>query len=214
MRRVGNDVVDLEDPAIAQTHLRERFVVRVCAPSERALLAASTDPKITLWSLFAAKEAAFKAVSKDRQTVLAGSSPDDGSAVLRLAPPLVFAHSKFVVTADFRSVGYEKYVLWLKVEVDGPCVHAIAWTDDEQPIFGVEQIGPDVDPSAAARALLVKRLGVPGLTIEREPKPGSWNGFGPPKLFRDGVEVNLDISLSHDGRFVGFAADSSGAEKR
>ncbi len=194
MRRVGNDVVDLEDPAIAQTHLRERFVARVCAPSERALLAASADPKTTLWSLFAAKEAAFKAVSKDGE--------------------VVFAHSKFVVTADFRSVGYEKYVLWLKVEVDGPCVHAIAWTDDEQPIFGVEPIGPDVDPSAAARALLVKRLGVPGLTIERAPKPGSWNGFGPPKLFRDGVEVNLDISLSHDGRFVGFAADSSGAEKR
>ena len=194
MRRVGNDVVDLEDPAIAQTHLRERFVARVCCESERALVVGAADPKLMLWSLFAAKEAAFKAISKEG--------------------PVVFAHSRFVVSADLRSVTYEKYVLWLQVDFEGPCVHAVAWTDDETPVFGVEQIAPGVDAGAAARALLVKRLGGGGLTVERTPVPGSWNGFGPPKLFRDGVEVNLDISLSHDGRFVGFAADSSGAEKR
>jgi phosphopantetheinyl transferase (holo-ACP synthase) len=194
LRRVGNDVVDLEDPAIAQTHLRERFVARVCCESERALMADCAEPKVLLWSLFAAKEAAFKAISK--------------------SGPLVFAHRKFVVSADLRSVTWEKQALWLRVDVDGPCVHAVAWTDDEVPISGVEQIAPGVDASAAARALLVSRLGGGGLTVERAPLPGSWNGFGPPKLFRDGLEVNLDISLSHDGRFVGFAADSSGAEKR
>ncbi len=194
MRQVGNDVVDLEDPAIAHTHLRERFVARVCCESERVMVARAGDPKGVLWSLFAAKEAAFKAISKQG--------------------PLVFAHRRFVVTEDFRSVSYQKHVLWLRVDVEGPCVHAIAWTDDEVPIAGVEMIEPGVDPSAAARALLIKRLGGRGLTVERAPLPGSWNGFGPPKLFRDGLEVKLDISLSHDGRFVGFAADSSGAEKR
>ncbi|MBS1149083.1 MAG: hypothetical protein H6Q89_781 [Myxococcaceae bacterium] len=194
MRRVGNDVVDLEDPAIAQTHLRERFVARVCCESERARVAGSSDPKLLLWSLFAAKEAAFKALSK--------------------SGPLVFAHRRFVVAEDLRSVSYLKQVLWLRVDVHGSCVHAVAWTDDEPPIFGVEKLEPGVDASAAARALLIQRLGGGGLTIAREPQPGSWNGYGPPKLFRDGVEVNLDISLSHDGRFVGFAADSSGAEKR
>ncbi len=194
MRRVGNDVVDLEDPAIAQTHLRERFVARVCSESERALLARSAAPKVLLWSLFAAKEAAFKALSK--------------------SGPLVFAHRRFVVSADLRSVSYDKQVLWARVDLDGPCLHAIAWTDDEMPVSGVEQISPGVDASAAARALLVRSLGGGGLTVERAPLPGSWNGYGPPKLFRDGLEVSLDISLSHDGRFVGFAADSSGAEKR
>lgn len=194
MRRVGNDIVDLEDPAIAQSHLRERFVARVCCQSERALLAASAEPKVLLWSLFAAKEAAFKAISK--------------------LGPLVFAHRRFVVSADLRSVTYEKHVLWLQVEVKGPCVHAVAWSDDETPIYGSELIDADANASVAARALLVRTLGVEGLSVERAPLPGSWNGFGPPRLFRDGVEVNLDISLSHDGRFVGFAADSSGAEKR
>ena len=194
MRRVGNDVVDLEDPAIAHTHLRERFVERVCCDSERAMVAIAPEPKVMLWSLFAAKEAAFKAISKQHA--------------------LVFAHRKFVVSADLRSVTYEKQALWLRVDVEGPCVHAVAWTDDEMPVFGVEQISEGADPGAAARALLVKCLGGKGLTVERAPTPGSWNGFGPPKLYRDGVEVNLDVSLSHDGRFVGFAADSSGAEKR
>jgi phosphopantetheinyl transferase (holo-ACP synthase) len=194
LRWVGNDVVDLQDPAIAQSHLRERFVARVCCESERTLLAGSAQPKVMLWSLFAAKEAAFKAISK--------------------VEPLVFAHRRFVVSADLRSVTYEKHVLWLRVDVEGDCVHAVTWSDDETPVSGAEQIEDGVDPSAAARALLVRRLGGQGLTVERAPLPGSWNGFGPPKLFRDGVEVNLDISLSHDGRFVGFAADSSGAEKR
>lgn len=191
-RLVGNDVVDLDDPAIAQTHLRERFLARVCAESERALLAA--DPKRVLWSLFAAKEAAFKLLSK------AGPGP------------LVFAHRKFVVSADFRSVVHDGRALWLRVDTDGPCLHAVTWSDDEPPISGVGPAG--ADPSADARALLLKALNVPGLSVEREPTPGSWNGFGPPKLFRNGTRVNLDISLSHDGRFVAFAADSSGAEKR
>ena len=131
MRYVGNDVVDLEDPAIAQTHLRERFVARVCCQSEQALMAASSEPKVLLWSLFAAKEAAFKAISKQH--------------------PLVFAHRLFVVSADLRSVSYEKHVLWLRVDVHGPCVHAVAWTDDEMPVFGVEQIEAGVDASAAVR---------------------------------------------------------------
>jgi phosphopantetheine--protein transferase-like protein len=194
LRWVGNDIVDLEDPAIAQSHLRERFVARVCSESEQALIASALAPKRLLWSLFAAKEAAFKAISKSRA--------------------LVFAHRKFVVSADLRSVTYGQQVLWLWVEGKGACIHAIAWTDDEMPIFGMGEISEGVDPSAAGRALLLTRLGVPGLSVERDPTPGSWNGFGPPRLFRDGVEVNLDISLSHDGRFVGFAADSSGAEKR
>lgn len=164
----------------------------MCAAAERPLLAA--DPKRLLWTLFAAKEAAFKALSK------------------ALPGPLVFAHRKFVVGADLRSVAYEGYPLWLRVVDDGPCVHAVVWSDDEPPLHGVGPAGDD--PSADARALLLKRLGVPGLTVEREPQPGSWNGFGPPKLFRDGTRVNLDISLSHDGRFVAYAADSSGAEHR
>jgi len=192
VRRVGNDVVDLDDPAIAQTHQRERFVARVCSAPELQLMAASDDPKRLLWSLFAAKEAAFKALSKNG--------------------PLVFAHRRFVVSADLRSVSYDHQVLWLRVDVEGPCVHAIAWTDDETPVSGTGPAGEDA--SAAARELLLRRLEVPGLTIHREPTLGSWNGFGPPRLFRDGLEVNLDISLAHDGRFVGFAADSSGAEKR
>lgn len=195
MRKVGNDVVDLEDPAIAQTHLRERWVARVCCESELALLAVAPEPKVLLWSLFAAKEAAFKAISKQEH-----------------AQPLVFAHRRFVVSADLRSVTWEKQALWLRIDREGPCIHAVAWTDDEVPVSGVELLEAGADPSAAARALLVRELGANGLSVERAPLPGSWNGLGPPKLFRDGVEVQLDISLSHDGRFVGFAADSSGAQ--
>jgi phosphopantetheinyl transferase (holo-ACP synthase) len=186
---VGNDVVDLEDPAIADSHLRPRFLDRVCAPGERALLEASSDPKVLLWSLFAAKEAAFKVISK-------------------LSGPPVFAHRRFVVARDLRTVGYGGHALHLQLTRGAGWVHAQASTDEQPTSFGVEAITEGMDPGLAARRLLLTRLGLVGFEVRREPNPGSWDGYGPPRLvsLQAARGQPRDISLSHDGRFVAFAA--------
>lgn len=190
---IGNDVVDSSDATTAAAHLRERFVARVCSPAERDRVAAAADPALLLWSLFAAKEAAFKAVSK-------------------LRPGIAFAHRRFEVSDDLSTVRYDDVVLRASVWHQGDCIHAVALLGEADCIYAVQEVNAGADSSAAARTLLVTRLAeelgcAPAdLAVERAPLPGSWTGFAPPELMIGGASAGRDISLSHDGRFVAFAA--------
>lgn len=77
---VGNDVVDLGNPRVEGKERDARFLARILDPSERAVVEASDDPALDLWSMWAAKESAFKIASK-----------------LRSVPP-AFSHPAFLVT--------------------------------------------------------------------------------------------------------------------
>ncbi len=193
-RCIGNDVVDLGDrPTVTPRH-RERFIQRVCSQSEQALLAREGASDRLLYSLFAAKEAAFKVVCK-------------------LGPVPVFAHRKFVVSDDLRSVTYGDWTLQLELDVDGERVHAVASTFFPPPRGTVARLQPGADQSVAARALLkgvVSRTfgcSVAQLDVVREPAPERWDGFGPPRVLLGGAPLPLDVSLSHDGGFVACAIE-------
>lgn len=195
---IGDDVVDLDDEAIASHHLRARFLDRVLHPDERAALAAARSPKVLLWTFFAAKEAAYKVVA-------------------RRDPSAIFAHRLYVVRADLCSVQYQDDVFALEVvlDVERGYVHAVARQEGAAPLRGVAELARPLDlqaPGLEARALLCRavatRIGcaVDELAVVRPPRPGSWDGFGPPRLLRAGEPLPIDVSLSHDGRFVSFAA--------
>ena len=190
---VGNDVVDLADAAIHDHHLRVGFIDRVLAPSEHGMLDRATDRKVFLWSLFAAKEAAFKVTQK-----LRGAT--------------VFAHRRFVVAADLRSVRYDDLLLPLALKQESGFVHAVVGVNCPHARSAVEQISAAADQSRAVRSLC-RRLtsGVLGcvpseLEIVRESTPWTYSGHGPPLLRLRGKDVGVDISLSHDGRFVAVVA--------
>jgi phosphopantetheinyl transferase (holo-ACP synthase) len=188
---IGNDVVDLGDPAIAAHHRRARFVARVCGADERRRLAVAADPRRLLWSLFAAKEAAYK--------------------VWVRRAPLVLAHRRFEVAADLASVGHGDATLALRVDGDARHVHAVAWDGDAPGLSGVAEIAAGVDAGVAARWLLcaavAPHLGCAAhqLRVDRPPLPGGWTGAGPPRLLRGAAVVGVDVSLSHDGAFVAYA---------
>jgi phosphopantetheinyl transferase (holo-ACP synthase) len=193
-RCIGNDVVDLGDrPTVTPRH-RERFIARVCSESEQALLAAHGSPDPLLWSLFAAKEAAFKVACK-------------------LGPAPVFAHRKFVVADDLRTVTWGEWTLQLDFDADAERVHAVVSTFFPAPKGNVTRLVPGTDESAAARALL---KGVVGqafgcapeqLEVVRAPAPDRWDGLGPPKVLLGGSPLPIDVSLSHDGGFVACAVE-------
>jgi 4'-phosphopantetheinyl transferase superfamily len=189
---VGDDVVDLDDPAVARTH--PRFADRITSPEERVMLAhvPPGERTLLLWSLFAAKEAAFKVTAK-------------------LAASPVFAHASYVVAPDFASVRWESRDLALGVVRGDGFVHAVATTGPRPVAAAISRLRGG-DASREARQLLAREL-APSLgvaaervAVVREPRPGSWDGFGPPRLVVGGEPSALDISLSHDGRFVSFAA--------
>jgi phosphopantetheinyl transferase (holo-ACP synthase) len=191
---VGNDVVDLRDPWASSAAGRSRFVERVCTERERAMLARSREPCATFWTLFAAKEAAYK-------------------VVVKLRPATILAHRKFEVGSRGDELHYEGIRIVLHVQVAPTHVHVVAATRAGAHLAGVAKLPDDADSSIRARELLkaviAARMGCASeeLEIRREPRAGSWDGFGPPALVRGGALVEeADVSLSHDGGFVAFAA--------
>jgi phosphopantetheinyl transferase (holo-ACP synthase) len=184
---IGNDVVDLTDPNIARHHVSERFLARVCTTEERARVRTARD----LWSLFAAKEAAYKALVK------VGEAPG-------------FGHRAICVGAGLDRVRWRGWHLELAVTGDGDHVHAVAWTEGPRPVARVVRGVDDESEGARAvlRELVATALGCPPeeLSIVRDPSPGAWDGYGPPRIVRAGTPVDADVSLSHDGHFVAAAA--------
>lgn len=78
---MGNDIVDLSLPAAKDKYLDQRFLQRVFTQAEQCCIVNSSAKNKLLWSIWAAKEASFKAGKK-------------------FLPPLVFAHKAFYVAPD------------------------------------------------------------------------------------------------------------------
>ncbi len=194
---VGNDVVDLERALDPPPH--PRFFERVCAPTERALLCQRAFDRRLAWTLFAAKEAAYKLVTK-----LRGS--------------LAFVPAAFEVASDLRSIQHGGHTFELVVVERPAAVHAIVCTPSAHPLHALGWGDPDAS-SADVRRLVVAELGrrlrvePARLAVVRDPDPRRWDGFAPPRLTLDDLPVALDVSLSHDGRYVAFAAASEGGAK-
>ena len=118
---VGNDVVDLTGPSVLGKASNARFLERIFSEEERAAIAGAPDPDLELWQRWAAKETAYKAVSK-----------------LRGSPP-TFAHRAFVVSwshANERdvsrglrpgSVHYESTIIEVEAAWDRQAVHVVGW---------------------------------------------------------------------------------------
>ncbi len=232
MLLVGNDIVDLTDPRCPGKSRSARFVARIFAAEEAAAIRGSDDPDETLWLLWAAKEAAFKVVSKFE------------------AGPPPFVHAAFVVHLSaaapdraFGHVRYEQITIPFLADRWAGALHVVAWWPAPVPDFDPprclrwgrarlrDALGTtnDVDLEAlrlerftererravhstssaavriAARDDVARALGVaPGrLEIVCEGGP---TGRTPPRLLHDGEHAPTDVSLSHHGQWVAWAA--------
>ena len=194
---IGNDIVDLNDPETQKNAHHPRFDGRVFSRSEFMRLRLSGAPHRLRWILWAAKEAAYKAMKK-------------------IHPNLIFSPVRFVVQLDQTlrgSVDCPKGSLDVSVTEEATSIHAIAASAamDEQTILsGAEWITSETDgnaqqPSQAARALalrsLERRLELPRGTFSIEKHDRI------PVLFQHGVRSEFDLSLSHHGQLVAFACE-------
>lgn len=197
---VGNDVIDLGDPESRREELHPRFDERVFTARERAVLSASDSPHLLRWTLWAAKESAYKVAKK-------------------LDPTVRFLWRDFVV----RQVGPGRALVRhetgaFDVLLDGAdqWVHAVAMLSTENPsaltrppVWGVQPLyAPHADPSRTVRMwasrALAKQTGLPLGHL----RIGSDRGI-PVALWRN-RRLPVDLSLSHHGRFVAWAwADCS-----
>ncbi|MCK9364244.1 MAG: 4'-phosphopantetheinyl transferase superfamily protein [Syntrophales bacterium] len=204
MPPVGNDIVDLAEPENIGKSSDKRFCRRVFNPRELSLIANSDRPDSILWALWAAKEAAYKAVSRGDPSVC--SIPKRYPVNIESGACLSDASSlQGSVTTPLGRMPVQIFIA-------GEMLHVIAAETSEalaRVVFRVERIDADSDdPSLFARKILLDEVArrlccrIDDLSVAREEQ-----GAGAPfLLFRDN-RLPAEISLSHDGRFVAFALD-------
>lgn len=202
MPPVGNDVVDLKHPENQGKSRDARFIGRVFTGKERDRIAGAANPDTLLWALWAAKEAAFKVVSRDNpaacstprryEILLDPSGVSEAHLAGRAITPRGELALRIVLTDDY--------------------VHAVSASTDGDlgRIFQrVDRMDVGEAPGEASafvrRQLLIeiaRCLGCPlgELSIGKEPL-----GPGAPFVLRREQPLDVHISLSHDGRIAAFA---------
>jgi phosphopantetheinyl transferase (holo-ACP synthase) len=186
---VGNDVIDLDDPEVRDQHRSPRFLRRICSAAELSATSSCADPRTLLWSLFAAKEAAYK-------------------LCVKLWPGFVFIPARVEVDSEWRFVRHEQHRFELRLYRRPPLIHACVWSGGASPIWAARALGAEL---VSARDLLrrtaARALGKAEdqLEIFRAAAAGTWDGFGPPELHEAGRRLEVDVSLSHDGRYAACA---------
>lgn len=224
-RFVGVDVVDLGVDELRDRTRDGRFLDRVFTAGEQTRIRAAADPDVELWSLWAAKEAAFKVASKV------------------LGAPPVFRHRAFEVRdppgTPVAVVTYGDHAFRVTTQVDDTRVVVHAWSHpasmilvcdmdlaEAEALLGVgepfqdwqaRRMSPEERESAHSRAsalvrVLARRdaarhLELPEdrLTIQCVPGP---TGRRPPFIHLDGVPLaDADVSLSHHGRRLAWALE-------
>lgn len=232
---VGNDVVDLGNRRVLGKENDARFLNRVFTPDERRVIDESSDPALDLWGMWAAKEAAFKIVSK------------------RSPSPPPFEHRAFSVSWEALGRGTNAYgpilragrVRYLtgdeisaEITRAGSVLAALACPVEEGDREGFSAIegrllslsSPDArwarDPALRRRLTPAEAESVHSLASAavrvgaRTELSRAWGvqearleivcdpgptGRRPPRVRLDGAVCGADVSLSHDGPWIAWA---------
>ena len=192
---VGSDVVDLRDPESLPEAIHPRFDARVFTAQERRGSGWSAASHVFRWSLWAAKESAYKVAKK-------------------LDPAVRFLPRDFVVQriAEGRAVVvHETGPFDVRLDRTDERIHAIATpaaAKASPPIgplrAGIERLAaPGADPSRSVRTLVCAELGAWMDVPPEQLQIGADRGI--PIALWQNQRLPVDLSLSHHGRFVAWA---------
>jgi phosphopantetheinyl transferase (holo-ACP synthase) len=156
---IGNDVVDLTAPRAVATPANPRFVERVFTETERERINRATRPDLEVWLGWAAKESAYKVVSK-----------------FRTEPP-VFVHRAFEVRWDDGAPARSRLGAVL---YDGHTFPVQGAVDPEERFVHVFGAGPDMGHSAGREPIPTEGPHFPSgvrWTVDRIDRPNApWLG--------------------------------------
>jgi phosphopantetheinyl transferase (holo-ACP synthase) len=193
--------VDLKEPANAGKSRDSRFLKKILTDAEIEFVQHAENSGTALWSLWVCKETAYKVIKK--------SSPD-ASFLPRLW--LVTFNESQIKYSDGEVIIPETGSVFIRVFSTSEYVHCIGAdkrTALDKIIFKVQAL-PDeeTNPSFFSRCCLAKNIAKHfslesrAIKIKRTKNSGE---LQPPLLYAGGKKTDIDISLSHDGRFVAYA---------
>jgi len=221
--------VDLSDPRHAGKAKDLRFLARVFSGEEREVIGAAKEPDHALWLHWSGKEAAFKTISK-----LQGRPPTFHHALFHVRlPHLVRSLPASRTATHFGEVEYRGTAFPLRIEASRSVLHALTWSPDRAayPSFswGYQPMGEtswawrdalrdrfserewrcishraSALARIAAREALAGALGMDPARVEIGCGDGV-PGRRIPQVLIDGIESDLDLSLSHHGRLLAWA---------
>lgn len=208
---LGNDIVDLRDSDSDAATLSARFDERVFTTRERSAISSHSDPAVHRWRHWAAKEAAYKALRRQRPEVIFSPTrfevdlPTDGSregrARYRSAPDSTSVHRQ-------KDASFELHFL----ADDSRVLHVIALSEENSGsrvvhdfcrLSEVDDSGDSEAPSRGVRSLACRQLAA-DLRLETREVEVKKHGRVPALAVR-GNNVPAFLSLSHHGDWVGFA---------
>ena len=214
---VGNDIVDLGSPSAQGKNKDEKFIRRVFTDDEKQFIARSDDPDGILWRLWAAKETAYKVISK--------SNPGISSAPRKyqvcISSPMKGCTVKGIVKTPDGADGRIQVTIYHYGDVVHCIGSSLSWDSEKQVIHGVDKIDdgypPDYGQSSQYVSDLVRHIA--GVRIAQHvpcdqkdihfSKTTSACGQAYPIVQIDNQTCQIDISFSHDGRFVAYAFSCS-----
>ena len=205
MPYVGNDVMDLSEPANAGKSQDSRFLKKILTNAEIEFVQNAGNPDTALWSFWACKETAYKVIKK--------SCP--AAAFLPRQWQVTFTKSQSVYSdGEVIIPGREKiYIRLFSNTRYIHCIGADVLTALNKLIWSVDALPEEekINPSLYLRYCLGQSLAknfslkFHQIKIKRTRENGK---LLPPRVYVSGVKTDIDISLSHDGRFVAYAFTS------
>ncbi len=206
---IGNDVIDLLDSDARPESFRPRFDERVFSAEERLEIARDHSSLARRWTHWGAKEAAFKLARQVDSTYV--FSPGRLQARFETGESVIdhsIAGFERRGRLDFPnplSNGLEALELRSFETVDRVHVVAVPLGSDWGAIdLGVERIDASAyDPSVAVRALAVVEISRSLGIAENRISIGRRGRV--PVVELDGAATSLSLSLSHHGRWIGYA---------
>ncbi|MCX6224706.1 MAG: 4'-phosphopantetheinyl transferase superfamily protein [Bacteroidia bacterium] len=203
---VGNDVVDLREPANAGKSGNSRFLKKILTNAEIEFVQNAENPDTALWSHWTCKETAYKVIKKSRS----------GATFLPRHWQVVFnkiqsTHSEGEVIIP----GNDR--VYIRLFSNTQDVHGIGsdcrtaldkliWSVDALP--EEEKINPSLYLRYCLGQSLAKNFSLKfhQIKIKRTRENGE---LQPPRVYVDGKKTDIDISLSHDGRFVAYVVSQA-----
>ncbi len=226
MLLLGNDIVDLKEAGIAGKSHNARFVERVFSREEKSAISVSENSDVTLWMFWAAKETAYKIISK-------------------ITGPPVFSHKKFITTfykqiSKSKSeyiVDYGEWQFLIELTTKSNYIHAVGTHANSSELpdyllskkvhkvthselkdwqnsnnwpehFTKEELDSIHHAESALVRFLCKNLIAKQLKITPSRlqiiRPEKAHKPQPPFLLLDNKQTEIDISLSHHGLWLGF----------
>ena len=205
MPGVGNDLIDLKDSENIGKSGDERFLGRVFTVAERESIARASSPDTLLWSLWAAKEAAYKAVSRADPAIC---------SIPRRYPVFLEPEGAARKSGWTGKVITPRGEVACEVAVSAEWVHALAAGSEDalhrifRRVRRLSSGNGAGDPSAFVQGALLREIAshldcfVGDLSVVK-----NQDGLGAPRVLFRGDLLAAEISLSHDGRYAAFAFD-------